>query len=61
VERSERNTAGPGPTVAAARATSGIPTDEQVDMKDTVAQRIDSRGTKVEDLGGVGEHDAKGG
>jgi hypothetical protein len=61
VERSERNTAGPGPTVAAARATSGIPTDEQVDMKNTVAQRIDSRGTKVEDLGGVGEHDAKGG
>jgi hypothetical protein len=30
-------------------------------MKDTVGQRIDSRGTKVEDLGGVGAHDAKGG
>ena len=61
VERSERSTAGPGPAAAAARASSGIPTDEQVDMKNTVAQRIDSHGTKVEDLGGVGEHDAKGG
>jgi len=61
VERTDRSTAGPAPLAAAARGTSGTPTDEQVSMKDTVGQRIDSRGTKVEDLGGVGGHDAKGG
>ena len=62
VERAER---GAGPTRGAAsagRGTSGFgATDDLVDMKDTVAQRIDSKGTKVEDLGGIGEHDAKGG
>jgi len=62
VERAER---GAGPQRAAAsssRTTSGFgATDELVDMKDTVAQRIDNKGTKVEDLGGIGEHDAKGG
>jgi hypothetical protein len=36
-------------------------TEEQVDMKDTVGQRIDRRGTKLEDLAGTGEHDAPGG
>ena len=59
VERTDRSTAGPTP--AAASTTTGTPTEEQVSMKDTVGQRIDSRGTKVEDLGGVGAHDAKGG
>src|SRR5262245_16992513 len=63
VERAERITpASAPPATATARAGWGIgATEEQVDMKDTVAQRIDARGTKVEDLGGVGEHDAKGG
>jgi Domain of unknown function (DUF4342) len=64
VERSERTTAGTASATAsaAAHAGSGIgATDEQVDMKGTVGQRIDSHGTKLEDLGGVGEHDAKGG
>ena len=59
VERTDRSTAGPAP--AAASMTTGTPTEEQVSMKDTVGQRIDSHGTKVEDLGGVGGHDAKGG
>jgi hypothetical protein len=59
VERTDRSTAGPVP--AAAPTTTGIPTEEQVSMKDTVGQRIDSHGTKVEDLGGIGAHDAKGG
>lgn len=36
-------------------------TEDQVNMKDTVGQRIDTRGTKLEDLGGAGEHDAPGG
>jgi len=59
VERTDRSTAGPAP--AAAPTTTGPPTEEQVSMKDTVGQRIDSHGTKVEDLGGIGQHDAKGG
>src|SRR6185436_20898143 len=58
VERTDRSTTGPVP--APAPTTTGTPTEEQVSMKDTVGQRIDSRGTKVEDLGGVGAHDAKG-
>jgi hypothetical protein len=36
-------------------------TEDQVDMKDTVPQRIDKKGTKVEDLAGTGEHDGSGG
>ena len=60
VERVDRGT--PAPPPPAFRSTSGFgATEEQVDMKGTVAQRIDARGTKVEDLGGVGGHDAKGG
>ena len=41
---------------------SGIgATEKQVDVKDTVPQRIDKKGTKVEDLAGTGEHDSSGG
>jgi hypothetical protein len=36
-------------------------TEEQVDMKDTVPQRINREGTKIEDLAGTGEQDSKGG
>jgi len=36
-------------------------TDDEVDMKDTVPQRIDKAGTKVEDLAGTGEQDSPGG
>lgn len=35
--------------------------EDQVDMRDTVPQRIDNKGTKVEDLAGTGEIDAEGG
>src|SRR5438105_7537458 len=59
VERPDRSTEGPA---RVARATSGLgASEDQVDMKNTVAQRIDSHGTKVEDLAGDGRHDAKGG
>ena len=62
VERAERGAGRPRAASAASGRTSGFgATDDLVDMKDTVAQRIDNKGTKVEDLGGVGEHDAKGG
>ena len=61
VERAERGS-GPARAASASRGTSGFgATDDLVDMKDTVAQRIDNKGTKLEDLGGMGEHDAKGG
>ncbi len=41
---------------------SGIgATEEQVDPRATVPQRIDKAGTKVEDLAGTGEHDSSGG
>ncbi|HTS66444.1 MAG TPA: hypothetical protein VMH28_30680 [Candidatus Acidoferrales bacterium] len=36
-------------------------TEDQVDMRDTVPQRTDRLGTKIEDLAGIGEHDAAGG
>jgi hypothetical protein len=63
VERAEH---GPGPARTASTAHGGSgsgfgASEDQVDMRDTVAQRIDRKGTKIEDLGGVGEHDAKGG
>ena len=38
-----------------------VPTEDQVDMKDTMAQRLDKKGTRAEDAAGVGEHDSKGG
>ena len=36
-------------------------TEDNVDMKDTVPQRVDKKGTKVEDEAGTGKHDAAGG
>jgi hypothetical protein len=36
-------------------------TEDQVDMKDTVPQRIDRCGSKAEDIAGTGEHDSAGG
>lgn len=38
-----------------------LPTEEMVDMKDTVPQKNDKCGTKVEDIAGTGEHDSEGG
>jgi hypothetical protein len=36
-------------------------TEEQVNMRAAVPQRIDCHGTKIEELAGVGTHDAQGG
>jgi hypothetical protein len=36
-------------------------TEDQMDSRDTIPQRIDRKGTKVEDLAGTGEHDSPGG
>jgi len=52
----------PVPPPKKKQKTSNIgATENQVDMKDTVPQRIDQKGTKVEDLAGTGEHDSEGG
>ena len=41
---------------------SGIGAREsEMDIQDTVAQRIDDKGTKLEDLAGTGEGDSPGG
>jgi hypothetical protein len=44
-----------------AQGSSMGATEEQVDMKDTVGQRIDRKGTKLEDIAGTGEQDSPGG
>ena len=36
-------------------------TEDQVNMNLQLAQRIDNRGTKAEDLAGTGAHDSQGG
>jgi hypothetical protein len=36
-------------------------TEEQMDMRDTVPEHSDNKGTKVEDVAGTGEHDSLGG
>jgi hypothetical protein len=44
------------------RKLSGIgATEDQMDARATIPQRIDRLGTKVEDLAGTGEQDAPGG
>ena len=44
------------------RATSSIgATEDQVNMAGAIAQRLDSRGTKAEDLAGTGQIDSQGG
>ena len=44
------------------RKLSGIgATEDQMDTRDTIPQRIDRKGTKVEDLAGTGQHDSPGG
>ncbi len=36
-------------------------TEDQIDIRGAVPQRIDRKGTKIEDLAGTGEHDSAGG
>ena len=44
------------------RKLSGIgATEDQMDMRDTIPQRNDRFGTKVEDLAGTGEFESSGG
>jgi uncharacterized protein (DUF302 family) len=48
-------------TVAAVHTGSIGATEEQVSMRGSLPQRIDCRGTKVEDMAGTGQHDSQGG
>jgi hypothetical protein len=63
----ERNapagTAGAAKGAARASATDSSvgATENKVDMKDTVPQHFDRKGTKIEDIAGTGEHDSQGG
>jgi hypothetical protein len=44
------------------RKLSGIgATEDQMDMRGTLPQRTNSRGTKIEDEAGTGGHDSQGG
>lgn len=44
------------------RKLSGIgATEEQMDIRGTVPQRIDRHGSKIEDMAGTGEIDSSGG
>jgi hypothetical protein len=36
-------------------------TEDQMDARGVVPQRIDRKGSKVEDMAGTGEHDSQGG
>jgi hypothetical protein len=50
------------PPVPADRKLSGIgATEDQVDMRDTIPQRTDRFGTKIEDMAGTGNIDSSGG
>ena len=55
------------PSTAAAQAVAGVhrgslgATEDQMNVRGSVPQRIDCRGTKVEDMAGTGDHDSQGG
>ena len=44
------------------RKLSGIgATEDQMNVRGAIPQRIDKKGTKIEDMAGTGEHDGIGG
>jgi hypothetical protein len=51
-----------GETTVLDRKLSGIgATEDEVDVRGTIPQRIDKRGTKIEDIAGTGDIDSSGG
>ena len=50
-----------GQAKSAARGFDPGATEGMVNARASIPQRIDCRGTKVEELGGTGQHDAQGG
>jgi hypothetical protein len=61
MEDTATNRAGAAHAAAAPHSGGVGATEDQVNMRGSIPQRIDRRGTKVEDLGGTGDHDAQGG
>jgi Domain of unknown function (DUF4342) len=63
VERAAPHAAPKDPAAAGAPGTGSNmgATENEVNMRDTVAQHSDRKGTKLEDLAGTGEHDSQGG
>jgi hypothetical protein len=58
----EDEAARPLTLAAGGHAESGFgATEDQMNMRGTVGQRIDNRGSKVEELAGTGEQDSRGG
>lgn len=64
VERTKPRPGNPGtaagPGTGATDESVGA-TEDETDMAGTVPQRVDNRGTKIEDIAGTGEHDSQGG
>lgn len=48
------------PHAHAAESHAGA-TEDEVNMAGTVPERVDKKGTKIEDIAGTGEHDSLGG
>jgi hypothetical protein len=62
VERAAPPPGAPGATRNAAATDPSVgATENKVDMRDTVPQHVDRKGTKIEDIAGTGEHDSQGG
>jgi hypothetical protein len=62
VERAAPPPSGPGSTRATSSTDPSVgATENKVDMKNTVPQHVDRKGTKIEDIAGTGEHDSQGG
>ena len=52
---------GPGQTSSTTTDSSVGATEDKVDMRGIVPERVDKKGTKIEDLAGTGQHDSQGG
>jgi hypothetical protein len=61
VERAGPAAGTPGGKGASATDPSMGATENKMDMRGTVPQHSDRKGTKIEDLAGTGEHDSQGG
>lgn len=62
MEQAAHLEAGLAHAAAAPQHSGGLgATEDQMSARGPVPQRIDCRGTKIEDLAGTGEHDTKGG
>ena len=62
VERAAPPNANPGSQRKSSATDPSVgATENKVDMKDTVPQHFDRKGTKIEDIAGTGEHDSQGG